>query len=119
MAEVETFEFSNSPRGQAEKNRVLAQYLSSGWSIVSETVTPGHMRGGQACCRGIICLPWAFTAQRTAGTINVTLTREDRPPPALAELRAERTAGRFCPACGFEGAVEARWCASCGEKLSP
>ncbi len=75
MAEVKTLQFPNTPRGQTQKNQALAEHLQQGWKIASETITPGHMKGEEACCLAIICLPLGFAASRTAGTINVTLQR--------------------------------------------
>ncbi len=69
----ETFEFPNSTAGQATKNTVLANASALGWTVVSETITPGQLRGGQACCLACIWLPLAFLAGRTEGTITVTL----------------------------------------------
>lgn len=73
MAEMKTLSFPNTPKGQAEKNRVVSAHVTNGWTIVSETITPGHMKGGQACCLATICLPLGFAAGRTSGDISVTL----------------------------------------------
>jgi hypothetical protein len=75
MPEVKTLQFLNTPEGQAWKNQALVQHLQAGWRIVSETVTPGHMKGNQACCLAMICLPLGFAAGRTEGVISVTLQR--------------------------------------------
>jgi hypothetical protein len=69
----ETFEFPNSTAGQATKNTVLANASALGWTVVSETITPGHFKGKQACCLACIWLPLAFLAGRTEGTITVTV----------------------------------------------
>ena len=75
MPEVKTLQFLNTPEGQARKNEALGEHLQAGWTIVSETVTPGHMKGKQACCLAFICLPFGFAAGRTDGVISVTLQR--------------------------------------------
>jgi hypothetical protein len=75
MPEVKTLQFLNTPEGQARKNEALVEHLQAGWSIVSETVTPGHIKGSQACCLATICLPLGFAAGRTEGVISVTLQR--------------------------------------------
>ena len=75
MGEVKTLQFLNTPDGQARKNEALVEHLQAGWRIVSETVTPGHMKGNQACCLAMICLPLGFAAGRTDGVISVTLQR--------------------------------------------
>lgn len=75
MAEVKTLQFLNTPAGQAQKNKVLVEHLQQGWKVVSETVTQGHMKGDQACCLALICLPLGFAAGRTDGEISVTLQR--------------------------------------------
>ncbi len=76
MAEVKTLQFPNNPLGQAQKNQALAEHLQQRWKVVSETITPGHMKGGEACCLATICLPLGFAAGRTEGTISVTLQRD-------------------------------------------
>ncbi len=75
MAEVRTLQFPNTPNGQAQKNEALKEHLQQGWKVVSETVTPGHIKGGDACCLAMICLPLGFAAGRTDGVISVTLQR--------------------------------------------
>jgi hypothetical protein len=69
----ETFEFPNSTAGQATKNTVLANASALGWTVVSETITPGHFKGREACCLACIWLPLGFLAGRTEGTITVTV----------------------------------------------
>jgi uncharacterized protein YgiM (DUF1202 family) len=73
--EVQTLQFLNSAAGQAHKNQTIAAYLRDGWQILSETVTPGHMKGEQACCLAMICLPLGFAAGRSSGVISVTMQR--------------------------------------------
>ncbi len=75
MAEVKTLQFPNTPKGQAQKNEALTEHFQQGWEVVSETITPGHMKGEQACCLAMICLPLGFAADRTEGVISVTLRR--------------------------------------------
>jgi uncharacterized protein YgiM (DUF1202 family) len=73
--EVQTLQFSNTAAGQAQKNQTIAAYLRDGWQILSETVTSGHMKGEQACCLAMICLPLGFAAGRSSGVISVTMQR--------------------------------------------
>jgi hypothetical protein len=75
MAEVKTLQFPNTAAGQAKKNEALVHHLQQGWRVVSETVTQGHMKGDEACCLAMICLPLGFAAGRTEGVISVTLQR--------------------------------------------
>ncbi len=76
MLEFKTLEFPNTPRGQEEKVRTLQFESAHGWRVVSETIAPGHFKGGDACCLFIICAPCAFLAGHTDGTITVTLQRD-------------------------------------------
>jgi|HubBroStandDraft_5_1064220.scaffolds.fasta_scaffold47757_1 uncharacterized protein YecT (DUF1311 family) len=76
MAEIKTLQFPNTPRGQAEKVRILQWETSQGWRVVSETIIPGKFRGGQACCLFLIFAPCAFLAGHTDDVINVTLQRD-------------------------------------------
>ncbi len=75
MPEVKTVQFPNSAAGQAKKNKVLVEHLQDDWRVISETVTPGHIKGGEACCLATLCLPLGFAAGRTKGLISVTLQR--------------------------------------------
>jgi hypothetical protein len=76
---VETLQFPNNAQGQAAKNEALAAYLTLGWTVVSETVTPGKFNGGTACCNFLICAPTAFLAGTSDGTINLTIQNSGRP----------------------------------------
>ncbi len=73
--EYTTLEFRNNAEGQAEKLKALQSYGAEGWRITSETVTPGKFKGGDACCLALICLPLAFLAGSSDGSINLTLER--------------------------------------------
>ncbi len=83
MAEVKTLQFPNNGAGQRQKVQALERYLQEGWTVVSETVTPGHFKGGQACfltsggllCCGPLGAPAGLAAGRTEGVITVTLSR--------------------------------------------
>ena len=74
--EYKTLQFPNTARGQADKVSSLQQHSSEGWTVASETITPGKFRGGDACCLALICLPLAFLAGSSNGVINLTLERE-------------------------------------------
>ena len=73
--EFMNLEFPNNARGQTQKIDTLQRYSAEGWRVASETVTPGKFRGTDACCLAMICLPLAFLAGSSDGTINVTLER--------------------------------------------
>ena len=76
-AEFKTLEFPNTPQGQKQKIEELQKASTEGWEVVSETITQGKFKGKTACCYGVACcLPAAFCAGSTDGTINVTLKRE-------------------------------------------
>jgi hypothetical protein len=83
MAQIKTLQFPNTPKGQAEKIRVLEQETSAGWRIVSETIVPGKFKGGDACCLFLICAPCAFLAGHKDDIINVTLEKNGGQQGAL------------------------------------
>jgi DNA segregation ATPase FtsK/SpoIIIE-like protein len=74
-ADFKTLQFPNTARGQAEKVKSLRQESAAGWEVVSESVTAGKFKGGDACCLFLICAPCAFLAGTTDGEITVTLRR--------------------------------------------
>lgn len=76
MKEYITLQFPNDATGQRRKLEALQSYGAQGWRVVSETITPGKFKGGNACCLALICLPLAFCAGSTDGEINVTLERD-------------------------------------------
>jgi hypothetical protein len=73
--EYMNLEFPNNSLGQAEKLKALQSYAAEGWRITSETITPGKFKGADACCLALICLPLAFLAGTSEGSINLTLER--------------------------------------------
>ncbi len=73
--EYKTLQFPNNKKGQADKLQALQTYGAEGWIVSSETITPGKFNGGTACCLAIICLPLAFIAGSSNGSINLTLER--------------------------------------------
>lgn len=75
--EYQTLQFPNNAKGQADKLQALQTCGADGWRVVSETITPGKFKGGNACCLALLCLPLAFCAGSTDGVINVTLERGD------------------------------------------
>lgn len=83
MPELRTLQYPNTSDGQKQKLRDLQAHVSRGWKIVSETITPGHIKGTEACCLAAICLPLGFIAGRDPGTINVTLQYDGTDPSAL------------------------------------
>ena len=74
--EFKTLTFPNTSEGQAQKVKSLQEEAANGWEVVSETITQGKFKGGKACCLYTICMPLAFCAGSTDGTINVTLKKE-------------------------------------------
>jgi hypothetical protein len=73
--EYKTLQFKNTKSGQAAKLQALQIHGAEGWKVSSETITQGKFNGGSACCLAILCLPLAFLAGSTDGSINVTLER--------------------------------------------
>ena len=94
MTEIITLQYPNNASGQQQKVQALRQYLAKGWTVVSETVTPGHFKGGNACCLtvsgfaccGLFGAPLGLIAGRTDGIITVTLQRDKND---LIEKRAK------------------------------
>lgn len=79
-----TLRYEASPTGQQFKNSVLIFLTGQGWRILSESVQPGHKKGGEACCLAFICLPLGFAAGRTPDVVLVNLAN-DNPPPTIGE----------------------------------
>jgi len=67
----------------------LTWLATRGWTVASETVEPGHMRGGQACCLASICLPLGFAAGRTPNITIVSLERESESDPGWPASAAD------------------------------
>lgn len=76
MSNIKVLTFPNTAKGQKKKTQQLSEEISLGWKIVSETISPGKFRGGDACCLFLVCAPLAFFAGTSDGTINVTLQKE-------------------------------------------
>lgn len=74
-SDFKTLQFPNTARGQEEKVRALRKESAAGWEVVSESVTAGKFKSGDACCLFLICAPCAFFAGHTKGEITVTLRR--------------------------------------------
>jgi hypothetical protein len=62
--------------GQQRKGKSVNFLLQCGWRIVGETIEPGHMKGDEACCLAMICLPLGFAAGRTEDVVTVNLQYE-------------------------------------------
>ena len=77
--EYQTLKFQNDASGLKEKDRTMARWSANGWWIVSESIEPGHMKGGQMCCFASICLPVGALAGRSAGHVVVTIAHEADP----------------------------------------
>jgi hypothetical protein len=84
MPEFKTLHFRNTDSGQQQKIEALQEHAAAGWRVVSETITQGKFKGGDACClttAGFACCgpfgaPLGLAAGHTEGTINVTLQRD-------------------------------------------
>jgi hypothetical protein len=103
--EYYTAQFENDSSGIAKKNAYTQQMAAQGWRIASEVIEQGHIKGGEACCGAVICLPMAFLAGRTPSIVTVTF------------VRGEQAIGRFCPACGTPVPGEAAFCGRCGKPV--
>ena len=76
-SEYKTLKFPNHQEGLRQKDESLRQLAANGWHVLSESIEPGHIKGGEACClASSCCLPMGFLARRTPGNIVVTLARE-------------------------------------------
>lgn len=84
--------FPATASGQMQKNSKLAQLLSDGWEVVSETVSSGDYNvdaavteGTFLCCLcGPLCAPLGLLGKKNTGVIAVTLKRT-----AAEKLKAE------------------------------
>jgi hypothetical protein len=103
MPQFKTLHFANTPSGQHQKNQALAKETAAGWKIVSETITPGKFKGGNACCLFLIFAPCAFFAGSTDGTINVTLQHDGEPLFPSAVSTPPSPAGNTPPIGGKKG----------------
>jgi hypothetical protein len=120
--EYQTAQFPNTFAGQKQKNEALARAAANGWKVESETLLPGHMKGEQACCLALICLPLGFLAGRTEGVVSVTCSRPVQPngnattttPPALALSPAY---DRTCLNCGYINSSSRETCKNCRQPL--
>lgn len=105
MAEYYTARFSNDAAGVANKNAYTQQMAAQGWKIASELIEQGHIKGEEACCGAVVCLPLAFLAGRTPSIITLTFVREQTP---LVSRYG------FCQMCGSALVENARFCTQCG-----
>jgi hypothetical protein len=71
-----SLQFDGSAHGQQVKSDVLTFLTRRGWRVVSESVQSGHVRGEQACCLALICLPLGFAADRTPDIVTVNLVTD-------------------------------------------
>lgn len=97
MFEYHTERFSNDAAGLSEKDSFCGRMADDGWTIASESIEPGHLKGSQACCLATLCIPLGFAAGRTTGTIVVTFKREGAAANADGH-RMTRRAGRSAAA---------------------
>ena len=103
--EYQTGRFDNNSYGVEARMHWINQMAGQGWRIASETVEPGHVRGGQACCLATLCLPLGFAAGRTEGMIAVTLCKESGGLPG------------HCSGCGHKVLLASKYCNRCGQRL--
>lgn len=109
-----TFKFENTQSGLSQKDAKSRELSKGGWTVVSEQIEKGHIRGDQQCCFALICLPLIFAAGRTPSTITVTYGRDLN---AIAS-RAFATGYAFCMNCGTSHPPETNFCIWCGKPLS-
>jgi hypothetical protein len=90
--EYVTQTFKNTSFGLREKDRYSRYMATQGYRIISEQVVQGHIKGGEACCLGVCCLPSMLLAGRTPGSIIVTYGREASQMP-VQPISQESTPG--------------------------
>lgn len=110
--EYHSVQFNTDTAGIASKNAYSKQMTDSGWWIASETIEQGHMKGRQACCGAMICLPFVFLAGRTPGVITVTFARSSGTNPGTAISKVLR-----CGNCGTAGEEGDSFCIRCGNRI--
>ena len=76
--------FPVTAEGQRRKVRSINFLLDCDWKIVGEMIEPGHMKGNEACCLAMICLPLGFAAGRTEDIVTVNLQYEGSDEAAAA-----------------------------------
>jgi hypothetical protein len=85
VKQFETLRFPTDPMGQRERNDCLSYLTQHGWRILGETIEQGHMKGGDACCLAMICLPMGFAAGRTPNVTMVNIERDIPAQPVIGE----------------------------------
>jgi hypothetical protein len=60
-----TQKFENTPAGLRQKDAYTKQLAAQGYRITSEQIEQGHVKGGEQCCKALICLPLIFLAGRS------------------------------------------------------
>lgn len=110
-----TRKFENTREGLTAKDATSRQLALTGWQITAEHIEQGHLRGGEQCCFGLICLPMIFLASRTPSVITVSYGRD------LGELSRSLAARgqRMCGACGnsFDRWSGFQFCDLCGASV--
>jgi len=71
-----TLRFLADANGQQRKVESLNWLSANGWHVASETIEQGNMKGSEACCLALICLPFGFAAGRTPNVTVVTMQRD-------------------------------------------
>jgi hypothetical protein len=114
--EYKTYQFTQDMQGLAGRDDWIRQMSAHGYRIASETVEPGHIMGGQACCLSSLCLPCGFLAARTPAIVSVTFVRDDGNAASDApSLHSSATAAKLCPHCKNRVAAGAKFCIHCGK----
>jgi hypothetical protein len=66
MPEVNTLLFPNNKKGQAQKVLAVKEHAAAGWTVISETITPGHLKSNEIC---------GLSGSDGGGIITVTLIK--------------------------------------------
>lgn len=89
--------------GQQRKTKYANFLLECGWKIVGEAIEPGHMKGDEACCLAMICLPLGFAAGRTDDIVTISFQYDgddkDVGPHEHHPLQLDNTPTVMCAVC--------------------
>lgn len=108
-----TFKFENTRGGLAKKDAKSRELSAQGWSVTSEQIEQGHIKGDEQCCFALICLPLIFAAGRTPAIITVTYGRD-----LFAQASRALSQGfAACLQCGARFQNDASYCDQCGKPV--
>lgn len=108
-----TASFENTRAGLQNKDAYTKQVSLQGYSIISEQIEQGHIKGHEQCCWAFVCLPGIFLAGRTPGMIVVTYGKE-----VAQSIKSPQSGVLYCNRCGSRSVKEAKFCDSCGEPVT-